>query len=132
MPANRIKLEPALERRYARKAQRRKSRQIVCKILIVCEGTKTEPNYFEAFKTLNGGTIVYDIDVRGLGQNTTDVVDKAINSRTKGIMTVFGRCLTKIRFLLTNSTEPLSKRKTMALGALGVMRHLNCGTCIIS
>lgn len=84
MPANRIKLEPALERRYARKAQRRKSRQIVCKILIVCEGTKTEPNYFEAFKTLNGGTIVYDIDVRGLGQNTTDVVDKAIELKSKG------------------------------------------------
>lgn len=84
MPANRIKLEPALERRYARKAQRRKSRQIVCKILIVCEGTKTEPNYFEAFKTFNGGTIVYDIDVRGLGQNTTDVVDKAIELKSKG------------------------------------------------
>ena len=84
MPANRIKLEPALERRYARKAQRRKSRQIVCKILIVCEGTKTEPNYFEAFKNLNGGTIVYDIDVRGLGQNTTDVVDKAIELKSKG------------------------------------------------
>ena len=84
MPANRIKLEPALERRYARKAQRRKSRQIVCKILIVCEGTKTEPNYFETFKTLNGGTIVYDIDVRGLGQNTTDVVDKAIELKSKG------------------------------------------------
>lgn len=84
MPANRIKLEPALERRYARKAQRRKNRQIVCKILIVCEGTKTEPNYFEAFKTLNGGTIVYDIDVRGLGQNTTNVVDKAIELQSKG------------------------------------------------
>ena len=84
MPANRIKLEPALERRYARKAQRRKSRQIVCKILIVCEGAKTEPNYFEAFKTFNGGTIVYDIDVRGLGQNTTDVVDKAIELKSKG------------------------------------------------
>lgn len=84
MPANRIKLEPAIERRYARKAQRRKSRQIVCKILIVCEGTKTEPNYFEAFKTFNGGTIVYDIDVRELGQNTTDVVDKAIELKSKG------------------------------------------------
>lgn len=84
MPANRIKLEPALERRYARKTQRRKSRQIVCKILIVCEGTKTEPNYFEAFKAINGGTIVYDIDVRGLGQNTTDVVDKAIELKNKG------------------------------------------------
>ena len=84
MPANRIKLEPTLERHFARKAKRRISRQVVCKILIVCEGTKTEPNYFEAFRTLNSGTIVYDIDVKGLGQNTTDVVDKAIELKNKG------------------------------------------------
>ena len=84
MPANRIKLEPALERRYAQRTKRRKSRQVICKILIVCEGTKTEPNYFEAFKTINRGTIIYDIDVRGLGQNTMDVVDKAIELKQKG------------------------------------------------
>lgn len=84
MPANRIKLEPALERRYARQAKRRKTRIIVCKILIVCEGTKTEPNYFEAFKRLNHGTTVYDIEVKGLGANTTSVVDKAIDLKNKG------------------------------------------------
>ncbi|MBR4690218.1 MAG: RloB domain-containing protein [Bacteroidales bacterium] len=84
MPANRIKLEPALERRYARQAQRRKQRQIVCKILIVCEGTKTEPNYFEAFGTYNRGTVVYDVDVKGLGANTLNVVDKAIELKDNG------------------------------------------------
>ena len=84
MPANRIKLEPALERRYSRQAQRRKLRQIVCKILIVCEGTKTEPNYFEAFKSFNRGTTVYDIEVKGLGDNTINVVDKAIELKGKG------------------------------------------------
>ena len=83
MPANRIKLEPALERRYARQIQRRQPRQIVFKILIVCEGTKTEPNYFEAFKKYNHGTNVYDIDVRGLGANTTSVVDAAISLKEK-------------------------------------------------
>lgn len=84
MPANRIKLEPALERRYARQAQRRKKRPIVCKILIVCEETKTEPNYFKAFKTFNKGTNVYDIEVKGLGINTINVVDKAIELSKKG------------------------------------------------
>lgn len=84
MPANRIKLEPALERRYARQEKRRKTRTIVCKILIVCEGTKTEPNYFESFKRLNHGTTVYDIEVKGLGANTTSVVDKAIDLKNKG------------------------------------------------
>lgn len=84
MPANRIKLEPALERRYAKQAQRHKTRQVVCKILIVCEGTKTEPNYFEAFRVFNNGTVVYDIDVKGLGDNTINVVDKAIELKKKG------------------------------------------------
>ncbi len=95
MPANRIKLEPALERRYARQAQRREERKIICKILIVCEGTKTEPNYFEAFKSFNQGTIVYDIDVKGLGQNTISVVDNAIALKAKGdydrVWTVFDK-----------------------------------------
>ncbi len=84
MPANRIKLDPALERRYARQEQRRKSRQVVCKILIVSEGTKTEPNYFKAFRTFNRGTIVYDIEVKGEADNTINVVDKAIELRDQG------------------------------------------------
>lgn len=84
MPANRIKLEPALERRYARQAKRRQPRQIVCRILIVCEGTKTEPNYFKAFKKYNRGTNIYDIEVQGLGANTVSVVDKAIDLKNKG------------------------------------------------
>lgn len=84
MPANRIKLEPALVRRYAKKAQRRNNRTIVCKILIVCEGEVTEPKYFEAFKTFNHGTTVYDIDVQGLGENTLNVVDTAIKLRNSG------------------------------------------------
>ena len=84
MPANRIKLDPALERRYARQEQRRKSRQIVCKILIVSEGTKTEPNYFEKFRTFNRGTKVYDIKVEGESDNTINVVNKAIELKNKG------------------------------------------------
>ena len=84
MPANRIKLDPALERRYARQEQRRKSRQMVCKILIVSEGTKTEPNYFKVFQTFNRGTIVYDIEVKGEADNTINVVDKAIELKNKG------------------------------------------------
>lgn len=84
MSANRIKLDPVLERRYARKKKRRESRLIVCNILIVCEGEKTETNYFKAFKNFNKGTFVYDINVVGLGKNTIEIVDKAIKLRNKG------------------------------------------------
>jgi len=83
MPANKIKIEPALLRRYARQTQRRKQRNIICNILIVCEGTKTEPNYFMAFRQYNKGTIVYNIDVEGKGENTIQIVDQAIKLRDK-------------------------------------------------
>ena len=83
MPANKIKIEPALLRRYKKQTQKRKPRQVVCRILIVCEGEKTEPNYFKAFKKYNQGTFVYDLDIKGEGMNTVQVVDRAIELRDK-------------------------------------------------
>ncbi len=84
MPANRIKKEPALERRAQRQeARRTKTKQMSCRILIVCEGEKTEPNYFEAFKTISNGSFVYDIEAKGFGLNTIGVVNKAIELRDK-------------------------------------------------
>jgi len=44
------------------------------RILIACEGGKTEPNYFRAFRPAN-------IDVRGLGMNTFSLVTEAIRIR---------------------------------------------------
>lgn len=84
MPANRIKKEPALERRAQRKEGRKtKIKQIYCRILIVCEGEKTEPNYFKTFKTISNGSFVYDIESKGFGLNTVGVVNKAIELRDK-------------------------------------------------
>lgn len=83
MPANIIKIEPALERRYARKSKNRPQRKMEYRILIVCEGKKTEPYYFEAFKNYNRGTQVYDIEIKGMGDNTINVVDEAISLRNK-------------------------------------------------
>ncbi len=41
--------------------------------LILCEGTKTEPNYFESFKKhLPRDTV--DIEIEGLGQNTLSIM----------------------------------------------------------
>lgn len=58
---------------------------IVCRILIVCEGEKTEPNYFRSFDKLNRGGIVYDIKCDGGGINTLQVVEKAIELRDQAI-----------------------------------------------
>jgi hypothetical protein len=53
------------------------------KILIVCEGEKTEPNYFMKFEA---NPEVYDsVDVQGIGHNTVSLIKKAIQIRDEAI-----------------------------------------------
>ncbi|MFA6857455.1 MAG: RloB family protein [Treponema sp.] len=59
----------------------RKPRRIrqLRRILIVCEGEKTEPNYFKAFPA---NPVVYDgVDIKGIGNNTVFVVNEAVRLR---------------------------------------------------
>ena len=57
-----------------RSLQRRVNvRELRQRFLIVCEGEKTEPNYFNSFRV--PGVV---IDVRGIGQNTVRLVKRAI------------------------------------------------------
>jgi len=48
--------------------------------LIVCEGEKTEPNYFKAFKVVSA-----EIEVEGTGMNTVGVVEEAIRLRNEKV-----------------------------------------------
>lgn len=82
MAAKKIKIDNA-SWKFRKQSQRREKKVIRCSVLIVCEGTKTEPNYFEAFAKKQQGIIVYDIDVKGLGRGTKDVVEKTINLKEK-------------------------------------------------
>ena len=59
-------------------------RYIRCKVLIVCEGEKTEPNYFRSFHMMkNQSDLVYEIKSEGGRINTVDVVNLAIQLRDK-------------------------------------------------
>lgn len=80
--AKKIKIDN-VSTKFKRQSQKRVSKVVRCSVLIVCEGTKTEPNYFEAFAEKQQGVIVYDIEVKGLGRGTKDVVEKAINLKSK-------------------------------------------------
>lgn len=60
----------------ARDVDTRQQRQ---RFLIVCEGTKTEPNYFEGFRVPKDV-----IDVVGLGENPSRLVDSARRLNEKG------------------------------------------------
>lgn len=81
MPPNRIKVDPALARRHARQEGRRRARKARLYFLVVCEGGKTEPNYFKSFNDAGGGIVV---EVVGLGANTMSVVDKAVELKGGG------------------------------------------------
>jgi RloB-like protein len=60
----------------SRKENTREPRQ---RFLIVCEGTKTEPNYFNSFRVPKDV-----IDVRGLGENPSRLVESAKKLKDKG------------------------------------------------
>lgn len=78
-----IKIDNALQKRHEYKKKKRSTRQVICRILIVCEGEKTEPNYFRAFEKIQKGNIVYELTLDGGRINTIGVVDKAISLRDK-------------------------------------------------
>ena len=80
--ANIIKIDNSVLKRNARVEKKRKERvkEVRIYFLIVCEGEKTEPNYFKSFKT-NVKSFVYTIDTLGEGSNTKDLVKRTIRAR---------------------------------------------------
>jgi len=85
--ARKIKIDNAVLKR--RKYKSGKKQKGILKIreflLIVCEGEKTEPNYFNAIKnTLPKHTLeTYAIEIKGTGDSTLKIVEKAIELRAK-------------------------------------------------
>lgn len=66
-----------------------RSREVRVRYLIVCEGEKTEPNYFEAFKLkLPRGSV--EVDIVGEGDNTLNVVKKVVELRDFAAKTAIG------------------------------------------
>jgi hypothetical protein len=80
--ARTIKIDNALQKRFAKQAKRIKPRELITYFLIVCEGEKTEPNYFKSFPK-KIGKIIYDFEFDGGGISTLKVVEKAIELRDK-------------------------------------------------
>ena len=78
--ANIIKIDNAILKRYNRveKKRKEKTKEVRVYFLIVCEGEKTEPNYFKSFKT-NVKSFVYTIETLGEGSNTKDLVKRTIS-----------------------------------------------------
>lgn len=83
--ARKAKIDNAILKRLARVE---KSRPVATRVqrkyfLIVCEGEKTEPLYFEALKNdLPPGVLaVYNFEIAGTGMNTSSLIDYTIERR---------------------------------------------------
>jgi len=76
------KIDNAWKKRFEREERKRNvdTRTKLVYFLIVCEGEKTEPNYFKAIeKELPRGTI--ELKIEGTGRNTIGLVNYAIKLR---------------------------------------------------
>jgi len=83
--ARKAKIDNAILKRLAREEKSRPvaTRNIRKYFLIVCEGEKTEPNYFIALKNDLPPNVlsVYNFDIDGTGKNTGSLIDHAIIRR---------------------------------------------------
>lgn len=72
-----------LERMETKRARNTKTKRRF--YLIVCEGTKTEPNYFKSLKKElpQGVVTACQIDIEGTGRNTQTLIDEAIRLRSE-------------------------------------------------
>lgn len=62
--------------------KRRKPQRFIKKVLIVCEGEKTERYYFEAFQT---NRELIKVEIFGAGKNKDSLVEYAVNLKKKSI-----------------------------------------------
>jgi hypothetical protein len=80
--ARKEKIDNAFKKRFERQETKRKqdTRPKRRYYLIVCEGTKTEPNYFEGLKNKLPPHVLelVDLTIRGTGRNTLGVVNEAL------------------------------------------------------
>lgn len=83
MSAKKINIDSNLLRHYTSRSKKRAPKIIKYRILIVCGGIKTEPNYFRSIERKYGAGMVYELTVQGEGANTIQVVDKAIELQAK-------------------------------------------------
>lgn len=71
-------------RKQAKLDKKRKinTRNVAVSFLIVCEGTRTEPNYFEAL-IKNRYSAIREVEINGEGRGTVSLIKKVVEIRDK-------------------------------------------------
>jgi hypothetical protein len=83
--AKKMQLDTALQKGKFTKIEppsKEGTRDLRAFFLIVCEGAKTEPNYFKSFPKM-AGNLVFELTFDGGGISTTKVLEKALEIRNK-------------------------------------------------
>ena len=85
--ARKEKIDNAFKKRFERQEVKRKqdTRPKKRYFLVVCEGTKTEPNYFEGLRRSLPPHILelIDFEARGTGRNTLGLINEAIKIKER-------------------------------------------------
>lgn len=85
--ARKIKVDNSILKRLRRKEEKERIEFLKVRtfILVVCEGSKTEPNYFNAIKKSLPKNVLetVQVDIIGTGTNTLTVVDRAVEEVEK-------------------------------------------------
>lgn len=120
------------EQRQAKLDKRRKVavRNVSVSFLIVCEGERTEPNYFKAL-IKDRYSDIREVTIEGKGQGTVSLIKETIAIRDKQIKSLTGYGLFLIRMTLMISMTPYSLQKRIIFFAHGLMSHSNFGIIYI-
>ena len=89
MPSRSQNLKAQFQPQAARSSSRRRVdvEEVRQRFLIVCEGAKTEPNYFQGFRV--PGRV---LEVEGAGRSTVSLVDEAVRLRDRRGSETYDQC----------------------------------------
>lgn len=103
------------------------TRETIPKFLIVCEGEKTEPNYFRKFPVPTRPKVI-DVDIRGVGRTTLSLVEEALRLKEElglkidrdgykdQIWCVFDRDFKQENFNAQNYNEAVARARSQRFG----------------
>ena len=120
------------EQRQAKLDKRRKVaiRNVSVSFLIVCEGERTEPNYFKAL-IKDRYSDIREVTIEGKGQGTVSLIKETIAIRDKSNKEFDRVWLFLIKMTLMISITPYSLQKRIIFFAHGLMSHSNFGIIYI-
>lgn len=118
--------EELASKHSGRKNRRREgTRDMFYSFLIVCEGTKTEPDYFRHFTTRRSKVVIIGAD-----RSTKKLVEETLKRRD--LDTYDYKWVAFDKDDNQDFNEAIERLGEMVLCAHGQTRHLNCGFVCIS